>query len=91
VDNIQQYDTAQLVSVEVAVNACNMNQTFGWSYSGRHAMIEVTYERGTRYDIAKCVDAVLTHLHRYSILPAISLDGVIHTNIVQGSFNAITF
>jgi DDE superfamily endonuclease len=92
VDNIQQYDTAQLVSVdEAAVDARNMNRTFGWSYSGRCATIEVVYERGTRYDIAKCVDVVLTHLHRYSVLPAISLDGVIHTNIVQGSFNAIMF
>jgi hypothetical protein len=28
---------------------------------------------------------------RYSVLSAISYDGVLHANIVEGSFNAITF
>jgi len=75
-DEVSQYDPTQLVSVnEAAVDSRNMNRDFGWSYSGRKARVVCAYERGTRY----------------SVLPAISYDGVLHANIVEGSFNAITF
>ncbi|GBE83829.1 hypothetical protein SCP_0508860 [Sparassis crispa] len=76
VDTVQQYDAAQLVSVdEAAVDTRNMTRNFGWSYSGVRASERVPLERGIRY----------------SVLPALSLDGVLHVNIVEGSFNAITF
>jgi len=75
-DAVLQYDPTQLVSVdEAAVDSRNMNRDFGWSYSGKRARVVSAYERGTRY----------------SVLPAISHDGILHANIVEGSFNAITF
>jgi len=47
--SVQQYDASQLVSIDkAAVDACNMNRSFGWSYRGASAIVEVSYEQGKR-------------------------------------------
>lgn len=34
---------------------------------------------------------ILTIIHRYSILPAISLEGVLHLDIIAGAWTAVEF
>ena len=35
--------------------------------------------------------SILSIVNRYSVLPALSLEGIIHLSIIQGSFNYETF
>jgi hypothetical protein len=69
-------DPAQLVFIdEAARNKKNTVRKFGWSLVGRRCVQRRCFVRG----------------QRFSILPALTLDGIIAHNIIPGSVTSIKF
>jgi hypothetical protein len=90
------YGPEQVVFVDES--ACNRKTTYrdkAWSIRGRRAVRKAFFVRGQRYAevYRNCTDHVPHHLTicRYSILPAISLNGIIAVDITEGSFNTSKF
>jgi hypothetical protein len=80
--------------VFVDESACDRRTTYrnrGWAMRGDRAVRKAFFVRGQR-----CVAQLLHKLHsdcanRYSILPALSLNGILYVDIVEGSFTAELF
>ncbi|KAG8920644.1 hypothetical protein FRC01_000657 [Tulasnella sp. 417] len=70
------YTPGQLVFVdESACNRRTVYRNYGWALSGKRAIKRACFVRG----------------RRYSILPALTLDGIIHVKILEGSFTTESF
>lgn len=91
-DRISKYHPSQLVFVdESSVDRRTTYRGHAWSIRGTKAQRKAFFVRGKRYVIASC-DLSCSTLSRYSVLPAISLDGgILHCDIIQGSFCTATF
>jgi len=70
------YDPEQLIFVdESSVDRRTTYRTRGWAARGAHAKCHAFFVRGKRF----------------SVLPALSLTGIIHCDIIEGSFRTGTF
>lgn len=91
--HIQQYLPEERVYVdESRFDRRTANRTHAWSLAGTRSMKTVFFLRGMRYvdklfTIQTCHSLVIS----FSILPALSLDGILHVKVVDGSFNSETF
>jgi hypothetical protein len=62
-----------------------------WAIQGQRAIRKAFFVRGKRCAFSYFELLLLTFWNRYSILPAISLDGMLSVSIVEGSFNKFSF
>lgn len=90
----ENYTAEQLVFVDES--ACDRRtylRNRAWALEGLRACRKQYFGRGKRCVCSWLVSAVckLISFDRYSILPAITLDGIIECNIVEGSFNTELF
>jgi hypothetical protein len=90
------YGPEQIVFVDES--ACNRKTTyrnFAYSIRGRRAVRKAFFVHGQRCgEVHRNLSDYMSHpLNncRYSILPAISLNGIMAVDIVEGSFNASKF
>ncbi|KIL57687.1 hypothetical protein M378DRAFT_52852, partial [Amanita muscaria Koide BX008] len=73
---ISEYNANQLVFVdESSVDRRTSYRGYAWSIRGTKAQRKAFFVRG----------------HRFSVLPALSLDGILHSEIVEGSFCSASF
>ncbi|KIO15672.1 hypothetical protein M407DRAFT_86870, partial [Tulasnella calospora MUT 4182] len=93
--SIGKYQPGQLVFVdESAVDRCTPARRYGWARSGQQARMHGHFVHGARYVIStKCSrgNSADLHLFRHSLLPTLSLDGILYTQIVEGSFTGESF
>ena len=61
-----------------------------WALSGKTALRKAFFVRGKRYVLLILGYQVLNYA-RYSLLPALSLDGIIAARLIEGSFTTATF
>ncbi|KAJ7700416.1 hypothetical protein B0H17DRAFT_925474 [Mycena rosella] len=87
------YRADQLVFIDEAT--CNRNtakQAWAWVPIGEHAWRHNVYIRRIK---CVCYSSLLSSLSdcfcRYSVLPALSLSGVLHLDVIAGSYNAASF
>lgn len=77
---------------ESSVNMLTTYRTMGRAYKGQRAKIRSFFQRGDRYVHLDAADVVLdSHNCRYSVLPALAVDGILYAHVVHGSFNGSTF
>ena len=89
------YTAEQVVFLDESV--CNWKTSYwdrAWAIQGRWALRKAFFVRGRRwafvYSLNSCM--YLSHCHgRYSILPALSLDGILAVDIIEGSFTTARF
>lgn len=87
------YSAEQLVFVdESAFNRHTARRTMGWATTGTRARRRDFFVRGQRYVVLNSRKSFLIlFFHSYSILPALSLDGILHLDIQDRSYNAELF
>jgi hypothetical protein len=87
------YTPEQLVFVDES--ACNCKLAYrerAWAIQGRRAVRKAFFVRGRRYAPQSGAQTELTCLYfRYSILPALSMDGILAVDIIEGSFTSKKF
>lgn len=87
------YDADELVFLdESAFNHRTMMRQFGWAPMGDRAWRRDFFVKGVKY----VRTMVLNSRHfiviiRYSMLPALAIDGILHLSVVEGSHNGETF
>ena len=63
-----------------------------WSLRGQRAMKNCFFVRGKRWvQFYSFITCLISIYFSYSLLPALSVDGIIHAKIVEGSFTAGRF
>jgi hypothetical protein len=62
-----------------------------WALSGERAQRKCFFVRDRRYRVSPHLTPLLIVFNRYSLLPALAIDGVIHVKIVEGSFTTVLF
>ena len=62
-----------------------------WALSGERAQRKCFFVRGRRYRVSPHFSPLLIVFNRYSLLPALAIDSVIHVKIVEGSFTTVLF
>ena len=89
------YTNDQLVFVdESSADRRTTYRGYAWAIGGRRAVRKAFFVRGRRYrdfTIPGCDYNLICGENRYSILPALSLNGIISLDIVEGSFNKVLF
>ena len=86
------YEPEHLVFVdESAFNRNVSRQPYAWAPSGNHARRRDFFIRGKQYIINRSNFISPHSRHRYSILPALSLDRIIALEVLDRSFTAATF
>lgn len=86
------YRPEQLVFVDEA--ACNRNTAkrgWAWAPVGEQARRHDIYIRGIKCVIVYYSCVLSNEFSRYSVLPALSLSGVLHLDVLAGSYNAAAF
>jgi len=86
------YQAEQLVFVDKS--SCDRRTTYrrkAWAIRGQRAVRKAFFIRGQRYVYKNTLSDWKLILHRYSVLPALSLDGILSVDIVEGSFDQISF
>ncbi|KAJ8475422.1 hypothetical protein ONZ45_g15616 [Pleurotus djamor] len=77
---------------EAAVNILTSYRENGWSFHGMRARKKTRFVRGTRYSLLQWNFQPSAHLpQRYSVLPALSVEGILYSQIKVGSFNGDQF
>ena len=89
----EQYQSDQLVFVdEAACNRHTSNRGQAWAPIGDRARKHDYFVRGVRYvKSIICLLLISSVFGRYSILPAISLDGILHLDILTRSWTGDEF
>ena len=90
---------ALICADEAAVNVLTTYRTNGWSLTGLWARKRCCFVRGTRYVIPETlfIKILYTKLGlqstfpRYSMLPALTVNGVIYSHIKMGAYNGDQF
>jgi hypothetical protein len=62
-----------------------------WALSGKAAIRKGFFIRGKRYVNDSLLKSSIYLYYRYSLLPALSLDGIIYAQIIEGSFSTPSF
>lgn len=92
VEDIGRFGAHHLVFVdESAVDRRTPHRAYGWAPSGERAEMPGCFVRGARYDSSKCRRTIANFVRSYSLLPALSLDGIIYSTIKEGSFDGSAF
>jgi hypothetical protein len=76
---------------ESAVNILTTYWLNGWAYRGIRACKRCKFVRGTWYVMIVLVGAHLAEFIRYSLLPAITMDGIIYSHIKIGGYDGDEF
>jgi hypothetical protein len=76
---------------ECAINQMNTYRQFGWAQKGQRAQTLSRFVRGTRFVQSPLLFFFWQFQSRFSILPALTLDGIICSSIELGAFNGDTF
>ena len=87
------YDADELVFVdESAFNCRTTMQQYGWAPVGDCARRRDFFVKGVKYVRARVLGAQhLIVVVKYSMLPALAIDGILHLSVVEGSHNGETF
>jgi hypothetical protein len=72
-------------------NRHSLRRDYAWSPRGSRARRRDFFIRGKRYGLPFLIGNSSLIVDRYSILPAISLDGVIHLEVIDRSFTGHEF
>jgi len=90
---INGYTPEQLVFVdETSCDRRTTNRGYGWAKEGERASRRSFCVRGKRYVPWAVIHGVSYNpTLSYSLLPALSLDGILCLDIIEGSFNAARF
>jgi len=90
---INTYTPEQLVFVnETSCDRRTANQGYGWAKEGERASRTSFCVRGKRYAPKFIISGTsYKPIFSYSLLPALSLDGILCLDIIEGSFNAVRF
>jgi hypothetical protein len=84
---IGEYNAERLIFInESATDRQTTYRNVAWALKGQRAMRKSVFIRGTRYVLHNALISS-SNCCRYSILPALSLDGIIYCDIVNRSFN----
>jgi hypothetical protein len=98
--HMRQYTPEQLVFAdESGYNRFTSRRPYGWAFEGDRARRRDFFIRGIKYVTREFVDDDLVwfvrhsydHLNRISLLPALSLDGIVYFIVKEGSHNAASF
>jgi hypothetical protein len=87
------YEPSQLIFVdESAVDRRCTYRGRAWAIRGRKASRKAFFCRGRR-SVLQVIAIVITNsvLLRFSVLPALSMDGILHCDIVEGAFDSELF
>jgi hypothetical protein len=89
------YPVEYLVAAdEAAVNILTTYRTNGWSIQGLRARKRCNFVRGTRYVLPNLDNLYLKLTYQnisYSMLPALTVDGIIYSHIKIGGYNGDQF
>jgi len=88
----ERYLPNQLVFVDESASDRRIHRHYGHSLCGERAHKKSVFVRGKRY--IWCFRPTVCHsefIYRFSILPALSLDGILTVKIVEGSFTTELF
>jgi DDE superfamily endonuclease len=87
------YNANELVFVdESAFNRRTTTRQYGWATMGDRARRRDFFVKGVKYVRAKTLNRqYLIVIIRYSMLPALAIDGILHLSVVEGSHNGETF
>lgn len=72
-------------------NRLSLRRNYAWSPQGDRARRRNFFVRGKRYIFSLLIVNGMVILVSYSILPAISLDGVIHLEVIDRAFTGHKF
>lgn len=79
---------------EAAVNILTTYRTNGWAVQGLQARKRCNFVRGTRYVFYNLNKVYLKLIYQnvsYSMLPALTVDGIIYSHIKIGGYNGDQF
>lgn len=81
---------------ESSIDRRTTQRHYGWAQKGERAVMHGNFVRGDRWAVTRRLKAVqwywrILYLARYSLLPALSLNGIIHLRIFEGSVNGTGF
>ena len=87
------YQANQLVFVyETGVNRNSSSRRYGWALCGDRARCRDFFVRGTKFvAVSIVIFIILIIVQRYSVLPALALDGILHADIQEGAYTADPF
>ncbi len=87
------YQANQLVFVdETGVNRNSSSCRYGWALCGDRARCRDFFVRGTKFvAVSIVIFIILIIVQRYSVLPALALDGILHADIQEGAYTADSF
>ena len=72
-------------------NRLTLRRNYAWAPWGDRARRWDFFVRGKRHALSFLIDNSMLTMPRYSILPAISLDGVIHLKVIDHAFTGHEF
>src|SRR5258708_1207113 len=87
------YQANQLVFIyETGVNRNSSSRRYGWALCGDRARHRDFFVRGTKFvAVSIVIFIILIIVQRYSVLPALALDGILHADIQEGAYTADSF
>ena len=87
------YQANQLVFVdETGVNRNTSTRRYGWASYGERARRRDFFVRGTKFvGDTLVIFIILIIVQRYSVLPALALEGILHVDIQQGAYTTELF
>ena len=86
------YRPEQLVFVDESSCDRRISRKYGCAVRGQRATKKTVFVRGKRFYSSWLLDHnPYLHRHRFSVLPAISLDGILTVKIVEGSYDSDSF
>ena len=87
------YQANQLVFIyETGVNRNSSSCRYGWALCGDRARCRDFFVRGTKFvAVSIVIFIILIIVQRYSVLPALALDGILHADIQEGAYTADSF
>jgi hypothetical protein len=89
---VGQYPPEYLVAAdEAAVNILTTYRTNGWALRGLQAHKRCCFIRGTRYAIGIYTGFSSLTIFRYSMLPGLTMGGIIYSHIKMGGYNGDQF
>ena len=86
-----EYQPEQLVFVDESSCDRRISRGYGRAVRGRRVTRKTVFVRGRRYCNTNCLVDSAYIVIRYSVLPAICLDGILTVKILEGSFDSDSF
>ena len=86
-----EYCVEQLVFVDESSCDRWLSRMYGHAVRGHRVTRKSVFVRGKRYLLCQLFSNATNIAFRYSVLPAISLDGILDVKILEGSFDSDSF